>query len=71
MNWQIQGHPITNAISRKDSFYSGMAVSLICQSCGLACPQRLISPLYTVYHTVKKTGFKNNLYDLFKIKIQK
>ena len=27
-------------------FYSGMAVSLTCQSCALACHQRLILPLY-------------------------
>ena len=33
MNWQILGHPRTKAISRNDSFYSGMAVSLTCQSC--------------------------------------
>ena len=45
MNWQILGHPRTKAIPRNDSFYSGMAVSLTCQSCGLACPQRLILPL--------------------------
>ena len=45
MNLQILGRPRTKAISRNDSFYSGMAVSLTCQSCGLACPQRLIPPL--------------------------
>ena len=45
MNWQILGHLRTKAISRNDSFYSGMAVSLTCQSCRLACPQHLILPL--------------------------
>ena len=46
MNWQILGYPRTKVISRNDSFYSGMAVSLTYQSCKLACPQRLILPLY-------------------------
>ena len=46
MNWQILGYPGTKFISRNDSFYSGMAVSLTYQSCKLACPQRLILPLY-------------------------
>ena len=40
MNWQILGHTRTNAISSNDSFNSGTAVSLTCQSCG-----RLILPL--------------------------
>ena len=45
MNWQIQGHPSTKDISRNVSFYSGMAVFLTFQSCGLACPQHLILTL--------------------------
>ena len=45
MSWQFSGHPRTKAIFRTDSFHSGMAVSLTCQSCGLACPQGLILPL--------------------------
>ena len=32
----------------KDSFYSGMAVSFNCQSCGLACPHYLILPLSNI-----------------------
>ena len=39
---------MTKAISRDDSFYSGMAVSLTWQSCGLACPQLLILPLWNI-----------------------
>ena len=57
MNWQILGHPKTKAIFRNDSFYSGMAVSLTCQSCGLACPQRLILPLALYL-------LKNHIFDM-------
>ena len=53
MDWQILRHPRTKNISRDDSFYSGMAVSLTCQSCGLACPQRLILPLVVFNMLIK------------------
>ena len=55
MNWQILGHPRVKAFTRNDSFHSGMAVSLTCQSCGLACPQRLILPLLEYKTHVSRT----------------
>ena len=65
MKWQILGHPRTKAISRNDSFYSGMTVSLTCQSCGLACPQRLILPLCSHQYWWKLQ--LSNLFFLFRI----
>ena len=68
MNWQILGHPRTEAICRNDSFHSGMAVSLTCQSCGLACPQHLILPLPLSPHDALKHHFAY-LKDFTKIRV--
>ena len=60
-------HPRTKAISRNDSFHSGMAVSLTCQSCVLESPQRLILPLE--YSKKIENNLKSTLYLKFVVPV--